>query len=234
MADMPNINTAEVYRTVADLLPAEGRDFRINLATNKADGKQDLLVEGLTPMGKAWVPFLVERLRAQLKPSGIGVEGKATDLQTVNTVRRSVTEEFDEKLKARIADLENAAKRRAEIVERTRQSGSSGADEAKALNAQREAEAQVRHLKLVAAKVSQIRQAIEDRARKAAEKDKEDGQDWSVDPDAPLETLFDRTNAEDRMRAKEDAVLRMAEHAAQMDELGGQAVHAAKYYVLNK
>lgn len=246
MADQPKINAVDVYRTVADLLPVEGRDFKINLATHTGDGKQDLLVEGLTPMGKAWVPFLIEKLGLQMKDQGVGVENATTgevkaELPTVNSIRRAIVDEFDSKLQARIHDQEVVAKQNAEKAAAAQKAKDANPGEAqaaddarKALNAQRNAESSARHLKAVAAKVSQIRANVAERAKKVAEKEKETGQDWSVDPEAPLETLFDRTNAEDRLRKKEDLILRMAELAVQMDDLGGQAVHMAKFYALTK
>lgn len=89
----PQFDTAWVYRTVADLLPTEGRDFNLKLAT-ATDGRQSIVLEGLTPMGMAWLPFLKERLEHPLKTQGVGVEQHP----------RTRPDEFDAKLQARLRD----------------------------------------------------------------------------------------------------------------------------------
>lgn len=221
--DSPKLNTAEVYKTVAELLPQEGRDFNLKLAVNK-DGKQSVLLEGLTPMGNAWLPFLRDRLSSPMKEKGFGVEQVGPGAQnnqaaTVNTVRKTVTDESDAKIQARIRDQESVLEK-----QRKEQNGL----------AARKTEREIARLKSVATRMQAIRKTVGERARKAAEVDKAAGRDLSVDPDAPLKTLFDQSDVDARFRRAEDAIVQMAEHAVAMDELGSTAVNDLKQYALTK
>lgn len=97
MDSKPKFDTAQVYRAIADLLPTEGRDFNLKLATD-ADGNQSVILESLTPLGGAWLPFLKERLENPLGAQGVGVEQA-----------RRKDDEFTVRLDARLRDQNVAA-----------------------------------------------------------------------------------------------------------------------------
>lgn len=228
--DSPKLNTAEVYKTVAELLPQEGRDFNLKLAVNE-DGKQSVLLEGLTPMGNAWLPFLRDRLSSPMKEKGFGVEHVGPGAQnnqaaTVNTVRKTVTAEFDAKLQARIKDQETVAAKFREAIK-------SGTD-TEAAGGLRTAEREIARLKDIQAKVQAIRKTVTERAVRAAEYDRQAGSDRSVDLDAPLKSLFEQADVDTRLRRAETAIEQMAEHAVALDQLGNSAVHELKQYSLPK
>ena len=224
------IDTAAVYRTVADLLPQEGRDFGIALS-NKPDGSQNIDIKAITPLGKAWVPFLVARLKAD--------DAKEP---TVAAIRRKVQAEADAKLQSRIRDMEETARRKRAEADKMRDARIAAdgekspvrADEAKALEELRTAEEEAKRLRDVAGRVKDIRTTVDARARKAAEEEVKKGRDWRVDFDAPLESLFERTDAETKLREKERIIQQMAEQVSALDRLGDAAVQVAKQYALDK
>ena len=222
MESRPKVDTAAVYRTVADLLPQEGRDYNLKLATAQ-DGAQSVVIEGLTPMGKAWIPFLEERLRNPGGGAGAGVISSDGSLQanaeTVNSVRKAVVAEYDAKRQARIRDQEKlAAKSR----------------ENKDVAAARKAEAEISRLMAVSARVIKIRESLVARAVREAEADRAAGKDLGVDPDAPLTTLFDRTDVDTRLRRAESGIEMMAERSVDIARIGASVVHDLKQYALNK
>lgn len=243
MDSKPKFDTAQVYRTVAELLPTEGRDFNLKLATDK-DGKQSVVLEGLTPLGKAWLPFLKERLENPLKDKGVGVEqaaaGVTAPVATVNTVRAAITAEFDAKLQARLTDQLNLVTRTRDETLRLQKArvthlGPETAPDEKernAMNAQRKAEQELKRLQTVRDKVQAIRKTVAERAVRAAEYDKQAGRDRSFDPDAPLKSLFEQSDVDARFRRAESTIEQMAEHAVMMDALGESAVHELKQYSL--
>lgn len=253
MAGKSKVDTAAVYRTIADMLPVEVRDYRLHLSTAVSDGSETILVEGVTAMGMAWVPFLRDKLEALLKQSGVGVEivgqkevkhneasadEARADQITVKTLRKKAADataaEVAKRIEALKADVKAKEDALAKLQKELKDVGGRDDELRKAFNEKRAADRALQHAKLVDAKVAQIRATVEQRAVKRAETEKQAGNDWSVDQDAPITTLFDRMDVENRMGDKEQGILRMAELAAQMDEIGERAVSSASKYALTK
>lgn len=242
--DKPRIDTTTVYSTAADLLPLEGRDYTID-AEFTPDGKPRLLITPKTPIGRAWVPFLKERLEKPMEANGVSVGEAASavtsETVTIKSLRAKIEAEAKAALTKRIADanarqqakMKEAAAAREAAVKAGRDARSDAAVR-KANQEANEAAVAAHRLQRIASRIERIRSDVDAAATKAATDDEKDGKNWAVDMEAPLATLFERQDANDRFRQKEDLIFRIAEHAVTIDELRENAIRSAKQYIIPK
>ena len=129
--DKPHIDTAAVYGRVANLLPQEGRDFKLDAEFGE-EGKTKIVITPLTDIGRAWVPFLAKDLASGLMGSdGVSVSGvQANDGEalTIRSVRAAAEAEAAEALKSRIEAAVHDTKERAEALDRRRRIGGDRVD----------------------------------------------------------------------------------------------------------
>lgn len=240
MSDRPEVNTALVYGKVAELLPTEGRDFLIDAAYDP-ERRAQLSITPLTPLGRAWVPFLAESLRTEMAQIGVagisdGKPAVQTESETIRTVRARIEAEAAEKRKSRIAEAEkDLADRRAEMkAVRERQPPASVEEVRKSAVAANNASLNLYNLQRTSSRVDGIRSEVDAAAETAAREDEKKGKPWAVDLDAPLTSLFDRQDISRKLREKEYLLEQIATHAVAIDDLKNQAVTVAKQYILQK
>jgi len=242
--DKPKINTQLVYNTVAALLPMEGRDFTIDSGVD-GENKPTLLISPLTPIGRAWVPFLQQALTAPLQRDGVTVkEGGATaqETLTIRSVRQKMEAEADAALKAKLEEARKLVETRKTEAERLRkeqvekEGDKTNPSEAvrTAYRQTNEAAMEAARLHRMSAKIAGIRQELDKAATDAANADAKQGRNWAVDLDAPLTSLFDQQDVQAKLKQREDLVTEIARQRAETDAVLLQAVQVAKQYIIQK
>lgn len=246
MMEKPDINMSTLYGTVADLMPQEGRDFTVD-SMYGADRKPVLVVEPLTDLGRAWVPHLKSALVPALSPDGVTVAGTAVQVPesskvTVRSLREKIEDEADAEMAAKIQKAADEAAAKYEASKKAReefiaQNGETAElpDSVRSLVRDANSASTARYkIQRVAANVKLIRGEITGAAIAAAKADEPKGKFWAIDMDAPLTSLFDRQDVQNKVRHKEQLVYRMAELKYEIDELKDSAVYNLKQYALHK
>lgn len=236
--DKKAIDIAAVYRTVADTLPTEGRDFTLDTAT-APDGSQRVVLTPTSAIGNSWAPHLRKALDATLGAAGAKTElagNVGSETVTVASIRAKVEAEAAEALAAQIeankADVKAKQAALAELKKKTPQA--SAIELRDAMQAAKAAEIYSRKLAKLSAKVKAVRDRVDASAKAAALADEENGQPWAIDMNAPLTTMFDREDATRKFRQKEQDILHVAQREIDTDLLISDAVAVAKQYILQK
>ena len=244
MADKPQIDARAVYGVVADTMPMEGRDFVLDTAYDE-NKKPKLMVRPLSDIGRAFAPILTANLAKAMAGAGVSVSengAAAQEVVTVNLIRKKAEQEALAAHEARIASAEadfkaKKAAQEAAYKARVAKSGERapfGEEEMTAMRAAEQAARGLRRMRQITKKLQAARADVDSEALKEAQEDAKNGRDWSVDADAPLTSLFDRQDAENKFKRREELVLQMAAHAADYDELRYAAASYTKQYVLPK
>lgn len=56
-----------LYGSIADALPQEGRDYTVSLGTDAHGNVKSVRLDGITPLGDAWIPHAMRRLRETIE-----------------------------------------------------------------------------------------------------------------------------------------------------------------------
>ena len=243
MADKPNVNTGLLYGVIADAMPMEGRDFAIETSLD-GNNKPKLSITPLTDVGKAFVPLLLARLSKPMADAGVVLAGDgpvAQEVVTIRSLQRKIENESDFAREAKLKEAEAAQQAKMTAAkkihdERVAKSGNDAPpsqEERKAIQEAQDATIQAQKLKRMSKKIPEIRNAINELAKKAATSDAQHGRSWAVDMDAPLSSLFDRQDVTAKFTAKEWLIDKLAEHAVEQDNLREQAVETAKQYIIH-
>lgn len=236
--DKKAIDVAAVYRTVADTLPAEGRDFTLDTVT-APDGSQKVVLTPISPIGNSWAPHLRKALDAAIGKDGTKTElagSVGNEVVTVASIRAKVEAEAAETLSKQVeAAKKDIAAKKAALDELRRKSPQASAIELRDANqALRAAELYSSKLAKLPAKVKAARTKVDELAKSAALADEKNGRPWAIDMNAPLTTMFDREDAAKKLRQKEQDVLHIAQREIDTDLLVDDAVAVAKQYILQK
>ena len=237
------IDATALYTIIANTMPTEGRDFTISLAEG-ADGTQ-LTIRPLTAVGRGFVPALIENLRQPMKDQGImlNVVDKANqELVTVNTLRARVEEEAAAKIRAKLDAVREdlrakeaaAAAATQDRIEKHSRNAPPTAAENTANGAARQAKLALRRLEAIANLIPAVREDIYKVARNQAISDEQNGKSWAVDMDAPLTTLFDKQDALNTFRQREDLLQRLAALEHERDMMRAKAIYATKKFIIPK
>lgn len=236
--DRKAIDTAAVYRTVADTLPTEGRDFTLDTVTN-ADGSQKLVITPKSAIGNAWIPHLQRALDATMKGDGVKTELSGTanaEVVTVASLRAKVESEAATALAKQVeATKKDIAAKTAELGKLKQQTPPAGAiDIRNAAGALKASERYAAKLARLAKRVPAVRAKIDADAKAAALADEKKGQSWALDLNAPLETKFEQEDAYEKLWQKEQDVLHIAQREIDIEALHDNAVALAKQYSVQK
>ncbi len=220
------LNVAELYKTVADVLPTEGRDFTLDEVTAQTGGTT-VLITPVSQIGRAWVPFLRDALTKTLANDGTHVEIAGHTQQepvTLADLRQAAIAMTDQVLKLRVeATKRDVAEKRDRLV--TLQNKTPPAPDAE-LAAARKAVSEAVHVASKVAKlpskVIPVRKAIDAAAVQEATADE------AVDPNERLTSLFDRYDMADRLKYKEEQVVKIAQHEVDIDELRAEATDSIR------
>lgn len=235
--DKKAIDVAAVYRTVADTLPTEGRDFTLDTVTNP-DGSQKLVITPKTALGNAWVPHLQKALGASMG-ADVKTELSGTtsiEVATVKSIRAKVEAEAAAALAKQVEATKNdIAKKTEELAKLRKQTPPAGAID------MRNAEGGLKHAELYAAKLAKlekrvpvVRAKVDNDAKAAAVADEKKGISWAIDLNAPLTTKFEQEDAYNKLQQKEQDVLHIAQRQIDIEELYDNAVTVAKQYSVQK
>lgn len=237
------IDTKAVYQTVADSLPEEGRDFKLGVVTDD-DGNEKLVIDAITPLGKAWVPFLQNRFSGGDGGTVVSAASSKQDdeVLTVTKIRENAEAATAAALKTKVDSLaaDERLKRQAMDAAKKARIAANGEnapmsdEEREAIRLTNAAAAETWKATRVKHRVEQVREAVNAKAKEEAEADKAKGKIWEVDMNAPITTLFDREDATAKFKRKEEAIVRAAELAVASDEFFDRAVRMAKQYILPK
>ena len=235
--DKPHIDAAAVYGRVANLLPQEGRDFKLDAAFGEG-GKTKVIITPLTDIGRAWVPFLAKDLASgPMGSDGVSVSGvQANDGETltIRSVRAAAEAEAAEALRSRIEAATRDTKEKAEALDRRRRIGGDMDEISKASALLDGANSNLRFLRRVEDRVKDARAFVDASATDLAKADEKNGKVWAVDMDAPLTSLFDIQDAQNKFRRKEKLVTQIAERMVDLDNLRTTAAEVAKQYIIDK
>ena len=55
-----------LYGSIADALPQEGRDYTVSLGTDEHGNVKSVRLDGITPLGDAWIPHAMRMLREKI------------------------------------------------------------------------------------------------------------------------------------------------------------------------
>lgn len=239
----PTVSASLLYGIVADTMPMEGRDFTLTI--NNTGGRAAVSIKALTDIGRAFAPLLADRLAKPLTAEGVAVYGDGTQTREVLTIRSIQAKVLEDASVARKAKIESAkayeASKRAALESAAKariaahgEKAPESPDERKAKHELDMATDTVKRLTMIDERIEQARAWVDERAKSAAEKDREQGREWAVDMDAPLTTQFDVDDAKSKLTAKEGLIGRMAEYAVARDYYGDKAVDIAKQYIIQK
>jgi len=238
------IDTSRLYNIIAETMPTEGRDFTVEVQQT-ADNKTQLSIKPLTAVGRGFVPALLEKLAEPMKQQGVIVDRGAVngdEAMTIRKIREEAEREAAASVKARldamrktIADktsaLEEARKAR---IEKLGDKSAMSKEELDAMRAADTSRQDLVRLEKIVERIPSTRARVDEEAKKAAEEDAKKGQSWAIDMDAPVTTLFDRQDAIQAFRRKEQLVMRLAALAYDTENSNSAAVDATKRFIINK
>ena len=107
-------------------------------------------------------------------------------------------------------------------------------EERKAISAMNYARNNLARLEKIVERIPKTRKQLEDSARAVAENEEKQGNAWAVDMDAPITTLFDKQDAIQAFRLKEEAVQRLAALSYDTEATMKQAIDATKRFIINR
>ena len=238
------IDTTQLYGIIAQTMPTEGRDFTITV-TQEPDQKPKVAIAALTNVGRGFVPALISRLSDPLQKNGVSLTdstGRPDELTTINKLREQAELESAATVKAKIEsarkeaekrDTELAEARKARIAKSGEQAKMSQ-EERKAISAMNYARNNLARLEKIVERIPKTRKQLEDSARAVAENEEKQGNAWAVDMDAPITTLFDKQDAIQAFRLKEEAVQRLAALSYDTEATMKQAIDATKRFIINR
>lgn len=238
------IDTTQLYAIIADTMPTEGRDFTISV--NQPEGqKPQLSIKALTPVGRGFVPALIERLAGPLTQQGIEMtsgEPVNPELLTVRMIRERTEHEATEALKAKIeAVRQDLETKRAALNELASARITQHGEQSTKTEEERKAQQTVNETQRVLWKLTRLeeilgptRSKLDAAAHNIAVQDAKDGKSWAIDMDAPLLTLFERQDAIQAFKDKEIYVRRLAALDIDMDVVRHQALEVTKRFIMDK
>lgn len=240
----PIVNTTKLYNIIADTMPTEGRDFTIDVVSTEGK-KPSLSIKALTAVGRGFVPVLLERLAKPMAEQGIDLAQEDAINQetlTIARIREQIEREAGAAIQAKLEAVRKDIEAKKAVLAEARKARIDKygdrdirtTEESEAMKAVNETARALGRLEEIAERVPDIRKSIEAAARNLAEEDEKNGKPWSVDMDAPVQTLFERQDAIDTFRRKESMIQRLAALAFDTDQVKFQALDATKKFILNK